>query len=110
MGFTIVNSIDVSDGCGVYLDNTYATIAGQFRMERRNDLYNGDIKYYLCTSCSIYRDKNAYDNRKNPILVNIYIDKLIDAVIGDYYRIAYDALKERVKEIFNNQNLTFIDN
>lgn len=110
MGFTIINSIDVSDGCGVYLENTYLTIAGQFRIERRYDLYNGDSKYYLCTSCSIYKDKNAYDNKKNAIIVNIYIDKLVSAINDDYYRIAYDTLKERVKEIFNNQNLTFIDN
>jgi len=109
MGFTIVQSVDVSDGSGIYLDNCYITIQGQFKIERRKNAYTNSNEYYLSAGSMLYRDKLAYDNQKNPIMVNIFIEKHIIGSETDFYRIVYDTLKLRVKEIFKNHNLTFVD-
>ena len=103
MGIKIIDAIPTS--CGSSHIETYSTISGVYKIERRNN------KYYLCSSANIYLSKDTYTEKKVPIVFHIRVEVEVDVPIlqnEDLYSILYDCLKDRIKERFGNE-ITFED-
>jgi len=102
MGITINEQIELDSN--IALQNVYITIKGQFAIHKINN------NYQVSASCIGYKDHHSYENGRNPIL-HIRVTEQLQSVSSniDFYTILYNKLKNRVKEIFKNDNLTFED-
>jgi hypothetical protein len=102
MGITINEQIELDSN--IALQNVYITIKGQFTIHKINN------NYQVSASCIGYKDHHSYEMDKNAIL-HIRVTEQLQSVSSntDFYSILYTKLKNRTKEIFNNDNLTFVD-
>lgn len=115
MGFTIGNEVNIDNGLSV--SNSYLTIKGQYKLERKalteyknNTVLDAGHEYVLITKGDLYLNKQSYINKKSPVMVNFNV--LIKVQNGNFENIhnqLYNALKEKVKTVFGNNNLVFTD-
>lgn len=95
MGLKILEEIESSSG--TYHIDTYSTISSVYKIEKRNE------KIYLCSSANIYVCKNAYMQKKVPLIfhVRLEIEVSLDTLQNeDLYRLLYDCLKDRIRDRF----------
>jgi hypothetical protein len=117
MGFKINEEIMTNYGSNV--SNTYVTIKGLYRIERReseylnletNTVQSNPSQYYICSSGSLYVSKQAYLEKKIPIVFNItleHLSNITELQENDIYELLYTKLKEKLKERYGD--LTFED-
>ena len=103
MGIKIIDQISTS--CGSSHVDTYATISGIYKIERRAD------NYYICSSANIYLSKSTYSEKKIPIVFHLRVELETNINIlqnEDLYRLLYDRLKTVIQGQFGN-HITFED-
>jgi hypothetical protein len=102
MGITINEQIELDSS--ITIQNVYITIKGQFAIHKINN------NYQVSATCIGYKNYQSYENNRNPIL-HIRVTEQLQSVSSntDFYTIVYTKLKTRVKEIFKNDNLTFVN-
>jgi hypothetical protein len=111
MGFTINESININE-TDIYLNNCYVTIKGELRIERQknyNSLDDDNFTYVLVSYGEIYKDISQYTQRKNPLVVNIFSYHTLTDLNVNLHLTAYNALKDKIKKLYNNEALTFVD-
>jgi hypothetical protein len=118
MGFKINQEIQTNYGSTIA--DTYCTIKGLYRIERRESEYlnleNNRVEskaseYYICSSGSLFISKQAYLDKKVPIVFNItleHLSNITELQESDIYELLYTKLKEKLKERYGN-HLTFED-
>lgn len=115
MGFTIISDVNIDNGLSV--SNSYMTIKGIYRLERKvlTEYKNGSIldngyEYQIISSGNLYLNKQSYLNKKSPVMINFNVlIKVQNNNFENLHTQIYSALKEKVKSIFNNQNLEIND-
>ena len=123
MGFIINENITTSYGSEV--KNAYITIQGSYHIGRKDNLQdnlqvntdpqfliNNGYNYILYTTASIYINKQAYIERKTPIVQNLNVEEIISLLYlennDNIYDFIYSKLKDKVNSMFNN-GLSFTD-
>ncbi len=102
MGFTINEEIELDNS--ITLQNIYFTIKGEFQVYK-----NKLTGLYEIGATSIgYKNLHSYQGGKNPI-IHFRITETIQNLNVNFYTIIYNKIKNRAKEIFKNENLTFED-
>jgi hypothetical protein len=114
MGFTIVQNIEILEG--IELSNIYATISGWYQINKRDIFDNNhnkiDYQYIIIAGCNLYKNKTSYIQGKDALVndINVNIENLnTNDISTEVHNKIYNALKNNIMEIYNNDNLTFID-
>lgn len=118
MGITINDFITTSYGHSVI--NSYASITGIYRIEKREVVQLGNSEnsfetksytYVLCSTANIYISKQCYIDMRLPIMYNInleHITNITELQEADLYSILYSRLKETIRREFGN-HITMTD-